>query len=201
MFRTTDRIVNKASWYNVGGYKLNIVPYTISKLLYSIPKGYSLDYELIWKKQQLYPSLNAEIERLAMITNEFIQKSNGIIVTEYCKKEDTWKLFKEYNYNLSKEFLDDLVSKDLIDSKIKSEIKEEKLKKEVNIMTEIYNLGGDYWQKLLDEGLRRKILSYTEMDLLKLAVDFGKGKKVPSDKQAKFIWKIREKLDKAGVLV
>ena len=201
LFRTTDRIVNKAPWYNVGGYKLNIVPYTISKLLYSIPKGYSLDYELIWKKQQLYPSLNAEIERLAMITNKFIQKSNGIIVTEYCKKEDTWKLFQEYNYNLSKEFLDDLVSKDLIDSKIKSEIKEEKLKKEVNIMTEIYNLGGDYWQKLLDEGLRRKILSYTEMDLLKLAVDFGKGKKAPSDKQAKFIWKIREKLDKAGVLV
>lgn len=58
LFRTTDKIVNKAEWYNVGGYKLNIVPYTISKLIQSIPKGYCLDYDLIWKKQQLYPSLN-----------------------------------------------------------------------------------------------------------------------------------------------
>ena len=33
LFRTTDKIVNKAEWYNVGGYKLNIVPYTISKLI------------------------------------------------------------------------------------------------------------------------------------------------------------------------
>lgn len=201
LFRSTDRIVNKADWYNVGGYKLNIVPYTISKLLYSIPKGYSLDFDLIWKKQQLYPSLSAEIEKLAMITNAFIQKSNGIIVTEYCKKEETWNLYKEYNYSLSREFLNDLISKELFESKIKSEIKAEKLKKEVNIITEIYNFGSDYWQKLLDEGVKRKMLSITEIDLLKLAIEFGKGRKIPSDKQAKFIWKIREKLDNAGALV
>lgn len=201
LFRSTDRIVNKASWYNVGGYKLNIVPYTISKLLHSIPQGYSIDFDLIWKKQQLYPSLNFEIEKLARITNEFIQRSNGVIVTEFCKKEETWKLFKEYEYKLSRAFIDDLISKELIESKIKSEIKEEKLKKDVNIMTEIYNLGSDYWQKLIDEGNKRQILSYTEVDLLKLAVEFGRGRKFPSDKQAKFIWKIREKLDNAGVLV
>lgn len=201
LFRATDRIVNKADWYNVGGYKLNIVPYTISKLLYSISKESTLNFDLIWKKQQLYPSLNAEIEKLARITNDFIQKSNGVIVTEYCKKEETWKLYKEYNYSLSIDFLNDLVPKELIESKIRSEIKEEKLKKEVNIMTEIYNFGSDYWQELLEAGVKRKILSYSEMDLLQLAIDFGKGKKYPSDRQAKFIWKIRLKLENAGVLV
>ena len=81
LFRTTDIIVNKANWYNIGGYKLNIVPYTISKLIQSIPNGYCLNYDLIWKKQELYSSLVHEIERLAQITNDFIQKSSGIIVT------------------------------------------------------------------------------------------------------------------------
>lgn len=201
LFRTTDKIVNKASWYNVGGYKLNIVPYTIAKLLYSVPKDNSIDFDLIWKKQELYPSLNAEIEKIAKMTNEFIQKSNGVIVTEYCKKEDTWNLYKQFNYSLSEEFLNDLVPKELVESKMKSEIKDEKLKKEVNIMTEIYNLGSDYWQGLLNEGIKRNVLSYMEVDLLKLAVAFGKGTKIPSDKQAKYIWKIKEKLDNVGVLV
>lgn len=201
LFRATDKIVSKASWYNVGGYKLNIVPYTIAKLLYSVPKDYSIDFDLIWKKQELYPSLNAEIEKIAKITNEFIQKSNGVIVTEYCKKEDTWNLYKQFNYSLSEEFLNDLVPKELVESKMKSEIKDEKLKKEVNIITEIYNLGSDYWQGLLNEGIKRNVLSYMEVDLLKLAVAFGEGTKIPSDKQAKYIWKIKEKLDNVGVLV
>ena len=201
LFRTTDKIVNKAEWYNVGGYKLNIVPYTISKLIQSIPKGYCLDYDLIWKKQQLYPSLNAQIEKIARITNEFIQKSNGIIVTEYCKKEDTWKKYKDVSISLDKSFLDDLASKEIIESKIQSSIKEKKLEKDVNCMVEVYNLGSTYWTNLLAEGMKRHILSPTEMDLLKLAVAYADGKKFPSDKQAKLIWKIREKLEQAGVLI
>lgn len=201
LFRTTDKIVNKAEWYNVGGYKLNIVPYTISKLIQSIPKGYCLDYDLIWKKQQLYPSLNAQIEKIARITNEFIQKSNGIIVTEYCKKEDTWKKYKDVSISLDKSFLDDLASKEIIESKIQSSIKEKKLEKDVNCMVEVYNLGSTYWTNLLAEGMKRHILSPTEMDLLKLAVAYADGKKFPSDKQAKLIWKIREKLNQAGVLI
>lgn len=201
LFRTTDKIVNKAEWYNVGGYKLNIVPYTISKLIQSIPKGSCLDYDLIWKKQQLYPSLNAQLEKIARATNEFVQKSNGIIVTEYCKKEDTWKKYKDVSVSLDKAFLDDLVSKEIIESKIQSSIKEKKLEKDANCMVEVYNLGSTYWTNLLADGMKRHILSPTEMDLLKLAVAYAEGKKFPSDKQAKLIWKIRDKLDQAGVLI
>lgn len=201
LFRTVDKIVNKADWYNVGGYKLNIVPYTISKLIYSIPKGYCIDYDLIWKKQMLYPSLNAQLEKIARITNEFIQKSGGIIVTEYCKKEDTWKKYKDVVIPLDNSFLKDLISKDMIEQKIQSDVKEKKLEKEVNCMVEIYNLGGKYWTDLLNEGLKRHIISPTEIDLLKLAAAFANNKTVPSDKQAKLIWKIREKLDQAGVLI
>lgn len=201
LFRATDRIVNKAPWYVTGGYKLNIVPYTVSKLIASIPNGYSLDYDLIWKKQQLYPSLNAQIEKIARITNNFIQESNGIIVTEYCKKEDTWEKFKKRNIQLDDTFVKDLISQELIDSKLKSEEKNEKLKKEVNCLVEIYNFGSSYWKNLLEEGQKRKILTPMEIDLLKLAINYANNIKVPSDKQAKYIWKIRTKLENVGVLV
>ncbi len=201
LFRTTDKIVNKAEWYNVGGYKLNIVPYTISKLISSIPNGYTIDFDLIWKKQELYPSLNAQLEKIARITNEFIQQSNGVIVTEYCKKEETWKKYKEFSMQLDEEFVKDLVSKELIEDKIKSEIKEERLKKEINCLVEIYNLGAAYWTNLLNEGMKRHVLSSMEEDLLKLAIEYANNRRVPSDKQSKLIWKIRNKLDELGVLV
>lgn len=49
--------------------------------------------------------------------------------------------------------------------------------------------------------MKRHILSPMETDLLNLAIAFTAGKKVPSEKQAKLIWKIRNKLDQAGVLI
>lgn len=202
LFRTTDRIVNKAYWYNIGGYKLNIVPYTISKLIQSIPNGYCLNYDLIWKKQELYPSLVCEIEKLAQITNNFIQKSSGIIVTEYCKKEETWKKFKEFEFKLSNDFINDLVSKALVDEKMRSEIKDAKLNTSINIENEIVRLGGIYWRNLIEEGKKRKILTPLEMDLLNIAASIDTPyPKIASPKQAKLIWKIREKLENAGVLV
>lgn len=202
LFRTTDIIVNKANWYNIGGYKLNIVPYTISKLIQSIPNGYCLNYDLIWKKQELYSSLVHEIERLAQITNDFIQKSSGIIVTEYCKKEETWNKFKELEFKLSKDFINDLISKALIDEKMRSEMKDVKLSANINIENENVRLGGKYWRNLIDEGKKRKILTPTEIDLLNIAASIDSlHPKIATPKQAKFIWKIREKLEKAGVLV
>lgn len=202
LFRTTDTIVNKAPWYNVGGYKLNIVPYTISKLIQGIPNDYCLNFDLIWKKQELYPSLVNEIERLAMITNEFIQRSSGIIVTEYCKKEETWKKFQEYEFRLSREFLNDLISKTFVEEKMRSEIKDAKLTKSINIESEIVLLGGPYWRNLIEEGRKRKILSSMEIDLLNIAASIDTPRpKIATPKQAKLIWKIREKLENAGVLV
>ncbi len=202
LFRTTDRIVNKAQWYNIGGYKLNIIPYTISKLINSIPKGYCLNYELIWKKQCLYPSLVEELEKIAKITNEFIQKSSGVIVTEYCKKEETWEKYIEKEITLSNDFLDDLLSEELQNSKIRAGIQESKISKAINIEAEIVNLGGSYWRNLIEEGLKRNILSNTEVDLLKIASSIDTSyPKIATPKQAKMIWKIRDKLEKAGVLV
>lgn len=201
MFKSTDKIVKKSDWFISASYtKPFIVPYTISKIIDTLPEGYCLDYDLIWKKQQLYPSLNFQIEKVAKATNDFIQQSNGS-AREYCSKEDTWKKYRAIPLKLDEQFIKDLISKELIEEKIKSEIKEKKQDTVVNFIVEIFNRGGAYWNNLMNEGIKRHILSFTEIDLLKLAVLCAEGKKVPSDKQAKFIWKIRTKLDEAGVLV
>ena len=201
LFKTTDKIVKNSDWYISASYiKPFIVPYTISKIIVNLPKGYCLDYDLIWRKQTLYPSLSCQIEKVAHATNEFIRNSVGS-AREYCSKEETWKRYKEVSLSLDPQFVNDLISKEVMDERIQGEIKEKKLEKDVNWLVEIYNLGNSYWTDLLKEGMKRHILSPMETDLLNLAVAFTAGKKVPSEKQAKLIWKIRNKLDQAGVLI
>lgn len=201
LYKTTDKIIKKSNWYVSTSYiKPLIIPYTISKIISSIPEGYVLDYNLIWKKQELYPSLNSQIEKVAKITNDFIQQASGS-AREYCFREDTWKKYSSNKLTLDKDFEKDLLSKKLIESKIKDAIKDRKLKEEVNCIVEIYNFGSEYWQNLLEEGIKRRLLLPDDIDFLNLAIDFTKGKKVPSDKQVKVIWKIRARLDDAGVLV
>lgn len=201
LFKTADKIVKMSDWYvSVSYIKPFIVPYTLAKIIDMIPKNKCLDFNLIWRRQELYPSLISQIEKVAKVTNDFIVDNKGS-AREYCSKEDTWKAYQDYPIMLDMKFLNDLISRELINQKIESEIKEKKLEKEINALVEIYNLGEEYWDSLLNEGMKRKVLSDKEIELLKLAISFGQGTKYPSDKQAKLIWKIREKLNQAGVLV
>ncbi len=201
LFKTVDKIVHKSDWYISETYtKPGVVAYTISKLMYLIPKGYCLDFVTIWKKQELYPSLIYELERIAHVTFNYVQSLNGNGM-EHFKKEETWKKYREEKYQLSRNFLDNLINEDFIEAQSANEEKEKKEYNKQLIENEIVILGGKYWENLINQGLERRILSSTELDLLQLAAKIEKTGKVPSPKQAQYIWKIRQKLEDAGVLV
>lgn len=110
IFNTVDKIVVSASWYKQGGYKLNIVPYTISYIFSLMPPNYSIDWDKIWQKQDLYNELYNELGKVAKYINDFIySNNNGMIITEYCKKEATWELIKTtLEYTPSIEFIESL---------------------------------------------------------------------------------------------
>ena len=201
IFRQTDKIVAKAPWYETGGFKSQVIPYTIAKLLHELPKGFTLDWDRIWRSQTMYPSLVAEIERLAKITNDFIQDSNGALVSEYVKRKSTWEKFMDYPYSLSRDFVSSLTNEHLIREEQAAASKDQALTNDLNIETEIFNLGGAYWKKLLDEGLERHILGPMDIQLLQKATTISEGRFIPNSRQAKDLWKLRERLGKNGVLI
>lgn len=137
-------------WYKTGGYKLNIVPYSIAKIISSIPEGLSLDWTQIWNKQAISSSFMREIEIVTKMTNDFICDSNGVIVTEYCKKLSTWEEFRDkIGYSPSADFLSELISTAEVkeyEHDAKSDKKDDNNLK--NIMA-IINRGADYWQNLV----------------------------------------------------
>lgn len=186
LYRTVDGYLEKNKrdpdfWYKPGGSKLNIVPYTISKVMASLPKGKTINWEKIWEEQSLSPAFMNEIARLTKITNDFINNSNGMLVTEFCKKPTTWEAFRdEVKYSFSDEFIDELISVSE-EKKTQKEAKTEQ--KEVNYLqtiSDIVNAGYLYWERLLEEGKKRNLVNPADIASLQTAIKYCKTGQIPS---------------------
>ena len=90
LFRTSERIVQRQ---NFGGYRANIVTYTIA--LISNATTQRLDLGRIWREQALSESLQETIAALShevyrIITNPPTARN----ITEWCKSERCWELVR-----------------------------------------------------------------------------------------------------------
>lgn len=196
-------------WYKAGGYKLDIVPYTIAKIIHSVPAGFTLDWNYIWNRQDLSPAFMHEIEIVTKMTNDFICDSHGVIVTEYCKRPETWVSYRDnVRYTPSEKFLSELMPESITKEQ---EVASQKDTNDLNYVTEIIKLGAGYWQRLLEEGTSRAALGYVEQNTLRQAVDFAhKGNipcsasgKVPARTMAlaKSIYDVKDKLESLGIKI
>ena len=222
IYRTTDNYLesNKDSakrqtgfWYKAGGYKLDIVPYSIAKIISSIPAGYVLDWNLIWQKQAVSPAFMREIEIVTKMTNDFICDSHGVIVTEYCKKEETWNKFRDtVKYIPSEKFINELVSFGFMKEQESAVQKEQKEFDDLRFIMQIIETGADYWDRLMQEGLSRNALSYADRTYLIQAKDFAEKAIIPQTnssgkvpmkvmQMAKAVLDVRDKLESLGIKV
>ena len=220
IFRSVDNYLeeNKDSakhhtgfWYKTGGYKLNIVPYSIAKIISSIPKGYVIDWRTIWNRQSLTPAFMREIEKVTKITNDFICDSHGVIVTEYCKKAATWEKYRDsVEYTFSDEFIDELITEDLMQEYEKDAIRDRKDTNDLAEVMDIINLGTEYWNKVLNSGLAESMVSYEEQSALKEIIHMVTTGTVPQSRSGKIPRKImnivqtavsvKEKLETEGII-
>lgn len=189
-------------WYKTGGYKLNIVPYSIAKIISSIPEGLSLDWTQIWNKQAISPAFMREIEIVTKMTNDFICDSNGVIVTEYCKKLSTWEEFRDkIGYSPSADFLSELISTAEVkeyEHDAKSDKKDDNNLK--NIMA-IINRGADYWQNLVRIAQNNRIsVSYQELTAIKQLIDMSVTGKLPITSSGKVPSKVTKAVQLALAL-
>ena len=221
IFRAVDNYLetNKDSakkptgfWYKTGGYKVNIVPYTIAKILSSIPAGYSLNWDYIWQKQSVSPAFMREVEKVTKITNDFICDSHGVIVTEYCKRQSTWEEYRDtVKYELSKEFLDELLPESIVKEEEKSAKSEQKEINDLTVVMDTVALGVDYWSKLLSAGVAKSIISYQEQTAIKQVISMATTGNVPVSNSGKVPYKtmniikmaleVKDKLESEGITI
>ena len=202
IYKRTDAIVNKQPWYPKGGNKAQIVPYTIAKILDAVPTDKSIDYELIWQKQDIYPSFVHEIEIVSKMAHEFLLDSHGIIVRDYARDAKTWARFREQKIELTAEFIQDLVPAELIKEVEASARKEQKEVNKVAVEIEVVKLGAQYWKNLIVQAKEKGILGSKDESILLQATRFEDTiPKFPTSSQARQIMLIRERLGNEGLFI
>lgn len=202
LFDSVDKIVNKAPWYPKGGNKAQIVPYTISKIIQLLPKGYDIDWMRIWQKQMLYSELAHQIEIISEKAHLFLLKSDGVIVREYSKKASTWKKFSDNtNMILTDEFVSTLVDQSILKAEVKAAAKSRKFNSDIDLEVELYTKGYNYWISFYDDLEKEVLLSSGDRDFVKSIASFIKNNSLPSKAQVKRLLKIIYKAEDAGYIM
>lgn len=106
LFRRTEKLVQGQQY---GGYRANIVTYTLAFLSYKTAQR--IDLDRIWKEQALTPALEGEIVKVSGFVQQMIvNPPGGANVGEWCKKEKCWTAIKEHDYEISAELKSELIS-------------------------------------------------------------------------------------------
>ncbi len=106
LFRETEKLIDSKHY---GGYRANIVTYTISLL--SNRTAQRIDLSRIWKEQCLSPVLSREIINASEFVWEVIinPPGNGNI-GEWCKNKKCWDKIKLCDFQVSSELANELIS-------------------------------------------------------------------------------------------
>jgi hypothetical protein len=200
IYNTVEKLVFKQPWYPKGGNRAQIVPYTIAKILNAIPSKKSIDFDLIWKTQCLYPSFIHEVEIASYMTHNFLNDSSGYIVREYARRKETWNKYKDKHYELSPEFYADL--RDILDVKHEAQQakKERKFNNDIDAAVEIFSLGYVYWMKVYKKIENERIISTGDIIFVKSIADLINKSGLPSSLQAKRLIKIFNAAEDARIV-
>jgi len=105
MFRRAEKLVDALDY---GGYRANIVTYTLAYLSYR--SAQRIDLDRIWREQSLSPGLAEAINVVSKLAFTHITGSpGGGNITEWCKKEACWKNLREQEMALPQGFMDELL--------------------------------------------------------------------------------------------
>lgn len=108
LFRTAEKLVQKQQY---GGYRANIVTYTLAFLSYKTAQR--IDLDRIWREQRLTPALEEEIIAVSKLIQQIIvNPPGGANISEWCKKEKCWETIKDAEYTISSELASELLSVD-----------------------------------------------------------------------------------------
>jgi hypothetical protein len=104
LFRQAERIVSSQSF---GGYRANIVTFTIAWLSHHTAQR--INFDLIWRQQDISEMLAEAIKVISQAAHEHItHPPDGANITEWCKKERCWELFKSVTVVLPPELAAEL---------------------------------------------------------------------------------------------
>jgi hypothetical protein len=200
LWQYTERMISGETWYQ-GGYRANIVAYTIAKLSNNIGvdgKGLVLDLGTIWAKQRLSDSLQRQLQSIAEAVSKVIIDPDRPVenVTEWCKHKLCWERIEKLGIPLFPDFLKELVGKDEVRGATKDARNLQKTDKGIEAQSEVLKLGFGYWLSLKKWGEPNRLFSPEEQKLLEIAIRIPAT--IPNPYQSRRLLEVRKRIEAEG---
>jgi hypothetical protein len=200
LFRKTEILVKQQPWYQ-GGYRANIVTYTLAKLRDMIAEqalGKQMDLRSIWDRQAVPSVIVEQIIVIAkrvfyLLTDPSRPKDN---VTEWAKMQACWDRVKNADIQLNSSAMNvllDLRAGIVASKKAKTA---QNIDNGISTQIAVLNVTGSQWARLRTWANEKALLTSTQSDLLLLASKIPL--KLPTDKQCGIIWQLHQKLIEEG---
>ena len=184
VFKATERLVSNQPWYQ-GGYRANIVAYAIAKTAHDVKRrACSVDFRRVWRRQSIEPSMEEALVTAAEAVHDvLINPPRGISnVTEWAKKQPCWADVQDLDVAWPQAFLDGLISADERRDLEKHAKRDQRELNGMQAQIAVVQAGPDLWADALAWGTQKKLLSPTDMGVLRVAA--GRTGRTPTDKQS-----------------
>jgi hypothetical protein len=201
MFRSTERLVSAQPWYS-GGYRANVVTYTIAKLAEIVARqaiGQELDFRRIWQRQGLTPSLLVQLELIAHAMHLVITDPPAGVqnVTEWSKREACWERARTVDIDLLPETASELSLAEVVRDVERVARSQQRQDIGISAQTAVVELGHDYWANLRTWADERLLLPAEDEYLVRMAAGLAEG--FPTDRQSKRLLQLKTRLELEGL--
>lgn len=204
LFRAVEKLVSAQPWYN-GGYRANIVAYTLS-VLGEITKRRraSVDYQRIWAAQAVDDVLSAALVAVATAVNDdIIRPPQGMSnISEWCKREGCWTRLFDQADNIAEllpeVFWTGLASADDNRHEAKTARQTQKIDNGIEVQRQVFEVPQAQWLAILREGSSRRLLTPKEMGILQIAAQMPA--KIPTERQSAVLIEILSKAQQEGIV-
>ncbi len=198
VFKSAERIVSAQPWYQ-GGYRANIVAYTIAKLAHDVANlNLSVDFEAIWKHQSPGSRLeNAIIFAAARVHTVLVEPPPGISnVTEWAKQQACWERVRKLDFDWPEIFIAELISAEEQRKRTRTERRKQQQLNGMQATMAVVEAGSQFWIDALEWGKAKSLLETPEAKILEVAA--RARSQMPTDKQSSKAIEILGKLNIEG---
>ncbi len=199
IFQRLEKLIPRQEWYD-GGYRAQIVAYTVAKLANLIDKeapGQALNIPGIWRQQVISEALEAQLLLIAEAMYDVIISPEAGIqnVGEWAKKELAWQRATAVEVPLLSSFAAELADKADEQSRLREGREGMKIVNALDETVAVMEYGFENWERLRIWANERAAISPKEDSILRVATN---PLKIPSDRQSSAILQIKARLESEG---
>lgn len=184
IFRHLEKAIPKQPWYP-GGYRANIVTYSISKLVADADdQDKVIDLDTIWRRQSVSRDLNDALLMAAELAAEIITHPEAGIsnITEWAKKQACWAALHRSKVDYGPELMNCLVELEEAQATQRGERRAAAMVSGIEAQMKVVEAGGEFWNRLRLWGGEKRLFSQKADGVLKVCSLLPA--KVPSERQS-----------------